>query len=132
MITRSNPTVGYLDPRVFEEAGFTQTISATSGRTVYLSGIAPLAGDFELVADDMAGQLGFVLDILERCLQAEQLTWANLVALTIYVTDVDSYVANSEQVKKRFGETRPTSTLVGVSRLAHPRQMVEITATAAA
>jgi enamine deaminase RidA (YjgF/YER057c/UK114 family) len=133
MIVRSDPPVGYLSPEMFEESGFTQTISA--GSTTYLSGIAPLtasAGGLQAVSPgNMADQITFVLDVLERCLEQEQLGLANVVATTIYVTDIEAYMASAPLLKKRFGDAPPTSTLVEVRRLAHPEQLVEITATAA-
>jgi enamine deaminase RidA (YjgF/YER057c/UK114 family) len=40
-------------------------------------------------------------------------------------------MASAEIFAKRFGAAPPSSTWVGVTELAHPDQLVEITATAA-
>jgi 2-iminobutanoate/2-iminopropanoate deaminase len=133
-IVRSNPPVGYLDDDVFETLAFTQVIRAD--RTVYLSGIAPLMGpvaDLQIVAPgDMAGQIGFVLDVLERCLGHEGLGWEELVAVTVYVTDIEALAAEGSMIAQRFGAFTPTSTWVEVRKLIHPEQLIEITGIAVA
>ncbi len=132
MITRSNPDVGYMDVSAFEALGFSQVVRADS--TVYVSGIAPFKGsppEFEVVGvGSMAEQVTFVLDVLERCLASESLTLANLVAVTVYATDVGALMAAAPLLSGRFSAAPPTSTWVGVTELAHPQQLVEITAVA--
>jgi hypothetical protein len=72
----------------------------------------------------------FCLDVLERCLESEKQTLDNLVAVTVYATAMPALVATAEIFAKRFGAAPPSSTWVGVTELAHPDQLVEITATA--
>jgi enamine deaminase RidA (YjgF/YER057c/UK114 family) len=132
MITRTNPDVGYLDQEVFEALGFTQVIRADN--TVYLSGIAPLTGKpdgLQIVGSgDLAEQVTFVLDVLERCLASEGLTFEHMVAVTVYVTDIDALVAEAPLFTKRYGAHTPTSTWVEIAKLVHPEQQIEITAIA--
>lgn len=128
MITRSNPAVGYMAEDVFKTNAFTQTIRA--GNTLYLSGIAPLKGDLnslELVGEgSMKLQTEWVLEILKRCLAAEDATLRNWVAQTVYVTDIAESIKTMAIFNRFFGEHTPTSTLVEVKRLFHPQQMIEI------
>lgn len=131
MITRSNPEAGYLDGSVFATLGFAQVVRA--GGTVYLSGIAPFTGGlpFTVVGvGSMDEQVSFELDVLERCLDSEGLTLDNLVAVTVYATDMDALAGAAPLLAKRFGAAPPTSTWVGTTGLAHPDQLVEITAVA--
>lgn len=132
MITRNNPDVGYIDDSAFAMLGFSQVVRASG--TVYYSGIAPFTGappDFNVVGTgSMEEQLLFIFDILERCLDSENQTMADLVAVTIYATDVPAMLSCADILAKKFGAAPPTSTLVGVTALAHPDQLVEITATA--
>lgn len=134
VITRSNPSVGYMDDSTFELLGFSQVVRA--GDTVYLSGIAPFLGgppEFTVVGvGSMQEQVEFILGVLARCLESEGLTADNLVAVTVYATDVSALMECSETLAKFFGSAPPTSTWVGVTELAHPNQLVEITATAVA
>jgi enamine deaminase RidA (YjgF/YER057c/UK114 family) len=132
VITRNNPEIGYMDESTFALLGFSQVVRADN--TVYFSGIAPFTGappEFTVIGTgSMEAQVLFCLDILERCLQSEQQTLDNLVAVTVYATDMPALMATAESFAKRFGAAPPSSTWVGVTELAHPDQLVEITATA--
>jgi enamine deaminase RidA (YjgF/YER057c/UK114 family) len=59
----------------------------------------------------------------------------NVVRLDLYVTDVDRFFAEGAQaVEERVGAAgiQPSSTLLGVTRLAIPDLLIEIEATATA
>ncbi len=134
MITRTNPPeVGYVDESTFTMlGGFSQVVRAD--RTVYYSGIAPFVGappDFTVVGTgSMEEQVVFCMDVLERCMASEGQSLDGLVAVTVYATDMPALMATAEIFAKRFGGAAPpASTWVGVTELAHPDQLVEITAT---
>ncbi|WP_099024690.1 RidA family protein [Mycolicibacterium palauense] len=131
-ISYSNPDVGYLDQTAFKNLGFTQNVWADD--TLYLSGIAPFTGgDPEFVVHgigSMKEQTVFILDVLKKLLEAEDLTYANLVALTIYATSAKEYFEVVPLIVEAFGDQAPSQTLVGVTELAHPEQRIEITAIA--
>ena len=132
MITRTNPDVGYVDESTFASLGFSQVVRAND--TVYYSGIAPFTGappEFNVIGTgSMEQQVLFLMDILERCLDSESQTLENLVAVTVYATDVPALMATAEIFAKKFGVAPPASTWLGVTALAHPDQLVELTATA--
>jgi len=132
LITRTNPDVGYVDESTFASLGFSQVVRAND--TVYYSGIAPFIGappEFNVIGTgSMEQQVLFVMDILERCLESESQTLENLVAVTVYATDVPALMATAEIFAKKFGVAPPASTWLGVTALAHPDQLVELTATA--
>jgi enamine deaminase RidA (YjgF/YER057c/UK114 family) len=132
MITRNNPDVGYMDESTFALLGFSQVVRADN--TVYYSGIAPFTGappEFTVIGTgSMEDQVLFCLDILERCLESEGQTLANLVAVVVYATDMPALMATADIFAKRFGDAPPSSTWLGTTALAHPDQLVEITATA--
>jgi enamine deaminase RidA (YjgF/YER057c/UK114 family) len=132
VITRNNPDVGYMDESTFALLGFSQVVRADN--TVYYSGIAPFTGappEFTVIGmGSMEEQVLFCLDVLERCLESEKQTLDNLVAVTVYATEMPALMATAEIFAKRFGAAPPSSTWVGVTELAHPDQLVEITATA--
>lgn len=132
MITRNNPDVGYMDESTFALLGFSQVVRAKD--TVYYSGIAPFTGappEFNVISvGSMEEQVLFELDVLERCLESENQTLENIVAITVYATDMPGLMACAEIFAKRFGGAPPSSTWLGTTALAHPDQLVEITATA--
>jgi enamine deaminase RidA (YjgF/YER057c/UK114 family) len=81
---------------------------------------------------DLAAQVTLALDNIEAVLQDGGMTLADVVRLNVFTTDVDAMMGAWPALAERFGAAgiRPTSTLVGVTRLAFPELMVEIEATA--
>jgi len=128
-IKRSNPDVGYLAEDVFTGYAFTQTIRA--GNLLYLSGIAPLRGsraNVELVGPgDIRAQVGFCLEILQRCLSVEGASLEQWVAHTVYGTDMQELHKAADIFVEVFGKYPPTSTWVEIKGLFVPGQMIEIT-----
>jgi enamine deaminase RidA (YjgF/YER057c/UK114 family) len=117
-----------MDDEVFTTNAFTQTIKA--GNTLYLSGIAPLRGglqNLEVVGGgDLRAQVAFILEIMKRCLAAEGATFRNLVAVTVYTTNITELTKLADLFRLVYGDYAPTSTWVEVKALFHPRQMIEI------
>jgi enamine deaminase RidA (YjgF/YER057c/UK114 family) len=58
-------------------------------------------------------------------------SFADVVRVTVYLTDVGDRTRINPVRQELFGETRPASTLIEVSRLAVPGAMVEIECVAA-
>jgi enamine deaminase RidA (YjgF/YER057c/UK114 family) len=81
---------------------------------------------------DMAAQLGLALDNLEAVLTQAGMTFANVVRLNVYTTDIDAFFASYGALVERAAGNTPASTLLGVARLAFPELMVELEATAMA
>ncbi len=104
-------------------------------RTLYCSGQA--ANDERgaaVMAGDMRGQIGLALDNLEAVLGEAGFTLADIVRLSIFTTDVDSFLENYDAFTGRLadGGCRYAGSLIGVQRLAFPEMLVEIEATAVA
>jgi enamine deaminase RidA (YjgF/YER057c/UK114 family) len=104
-------------------------------RTLYCSGQAAMSPDgAPQHAGDMAAQLALSVDNLEAVLGAAGMSLANLVRLTVYTTDVDRLFEHYGVLASRLGAVgvAPTTTLLGVTRLALPGLMVELEGTAVA
>lgn len=82
---------------------------------------------------EMRGQVGLALTNVEAVLAAAGMGLGDVTAITIYATDVDAALQNFDLLGQRFGPVgaAPPMTLVGVTRLAVPGLMIEITVTAA-
>lgn len=110
--------------------GFNQGEVVTgASRTLYLSGQTAMDADGRPVHDgDVAAQLTRSLDNVEAVLHAAGMTLANLVRLNVYTTDVDALFPHYGLLAARLGAAgvAPTTTMLGVSRLAVPGQMVEL------
>ncbi|GAA1091831.1 RidA family protein [Nocardiopsis composta] len=118
------------------EMGFNQgEIVSGHTRTLYCSGQTATGGDGgPLHAGDMAAQLALSADNLEAVLGKAGMSLANLVRLNVYTTDVDLLFRNYGVLASRLGAARvaPTTTMLGVARLALPELMVELEGTAVA
>jgi enamine deaminase RidA (YjgF/YER057c/UK114 family) len=102
-------------------------------RTLYCSGQSAMSGDGEPQhAGDLAAQLTLCLDNLEAVLGAARMSLANLVRLNVHTTDVDGLFQHYGILAARLGAAgvAPTTTMLGVTRLALPTLMVELEATA--
>lgn len=116
------------------EMGFNQgELVAGHTRTLYCSGQTAMSEDGRPQHDgDMAAQLALSLDNVEAVLGAAGMSLANLVRLNVYTTDVDLLFQHYGVLAARLGaaEAAPATTMLGVTRLAIPGQMVELEATA--
>jgi enamine deaminase RidA (YjgF/YER057c/UK114 family) len=114
--------------------GFNQAeLVENAGRLLVLSGQGPAAADgTPQHAGDLPAQVSLCLDNIETVLTEAGMTLRNVVRINVFTTDVDAMMGSWGELAKRFASAgvQPTSTLVGVTRLAFPEMMVEIEATA--
>ncbi|OZD01121.1 enamine deaminase RidA [Rhodococcus sp. 06-235-1A] len=102
-------------------------------RTLYCSGQTATNGDGAPVHEgDMEAQLTLSLDNLDAVLAGAEMTISNVVRLGVYTTDVELLFQHYGVLMARLGAAgvAPTMTMLGVSRLAIPGQMIEIDAIA--
>ncbi|GAA2792061.1 RidA family protein [Kitasatospora sp. CM 4170] len=118
------------------EMGFNQgELVSGHTRTLYCSGQTAMGGDGTPRHNgDMAAQLALSLDNLEAVLGRAGMSLANLVRLNVYTTDVDLLFPHYGVLASRLGAAgvAPATTMLGVTRLAVPGQLVELEGTAVA
>ena len=115
-----------------DRLGFSQAWTVTGGQTiVFLSGQVPISPDGQVVGEgDFAAQarqsLANLRDVLAQC----GASFADVVKLTLYLTDMTK-LPEFRAVKAEFiSGPQPASTAVGVAALALPGLMIEVEATA--
>jgi enamine deaminase RidA (YjgF/YER057c/UK114 family) len=114
--------------------GFSQAVRVTGARELLVcSGQTALGPDGSLApSSDMGDQVRVALDNVVAVLAAVGMSPADIVKTTIYTTDVDATTAViGPEAQHVLGSSLPSSTLVGVTRLAFPELKVEIEVTAA-
>ncbi len=105
--------------------------AVVSGDALYVSGIVPVDASGALVGcDDVEAQARQVFAIMQSVLAAAGATAADVVKVTVYLVDIDDRPLINPVRQEFFGDTRPASTLVEVSRLAVPGARLEIEAIA--
>jgi enamine deaminase RidA (YjgF/YER057c/UK114 family) len=118
------------------ELGYNQgEIVSGPTRTLYCSGQAAMSGDGRpMHGGDLAAQLALSIDNLEAVLGEAGMCLANLVRLNVYTTDVDGLIPHYGVLAARLGAAgvAPTTTMLGVGRLAVPDLLVELEGTAVA
>lgn len=118
------------------EMGFNQgELVSGHTRTLYCSGQTAMGDDGTPRHDgDMAAQVALSIDNLEAVLGVAGMSLADVVRLNVYTTDVDLLFQHYGVLASRLGAARvaPATTMLGVTRLAVPGQLVELEATAVA
>jgi 2-iminobutanoate/2-iminopropanoate deaminase len=128
--------VGNQARREFRVAGLAPPISHYTdavmfGDLLFVSGCAPVDEDLNIVgAGDSVAQMRQVLDNMSRVLKAAGMTLADVLKVTVYMTNIDDRSAINTVRQEYFGDARPASTPVEVSRLAIPGMQVEMDAIA--
>ncbi len=97
---------------------------------IFLSGQIHLDSDGQLLQADPATQTKQVLENLGRVLDQAELSFANVVKVTIYLTDMSIYGVVNEVYTTYFQEPFPAREVVGVQSLPLGAS-VEISAIAA-
>ncbi len=97
------------------------------GDLVFVSGIVARGEHGELIGgDDPAAQTREIFRKMERVLKAIGAGFADVLKVTVLLTDVNDREKINPIRQEYFGAARPASTLVQISRLALPGARVEI------
>ncbi len=105
-----------------------------AARLIFTAGACPLDAAGNVVAPgDVAGQAEQVMQNLEAALRAAGSELGDVVKTAVYVATQDraDLVTAWEVVRRHFGDHDPPGTLVGVTVLGWPDQLVEVEAVAA-
>ncbi|MCP2164474.1 RidA family protein [Goodfellowiella coeruleoviolacea] len=121
-------TVDVFNHDVPAESDFGYSQAIRSGELIHVSGQLAFdeAGEFRH-AGDFAAQLAQTHANMDKVLDHYGATRNQVVAQTLYVVDLGRHAAATAEGNLRyFGDHRPTSTVVGVTELTLPGQVVEI------
>ena len=130
-IVRINP------PELGTPPGYSQVVDVSAGRIIFIAGQTAVDSDGNVVGKrDFAAQAALVFRNLGVALQASGCTAANLVKLTVFLTDMDNLAPYREARNRYFASVTPPAapavTLVEVSKLYGADFLIEIEAIAAA
>jgi 2-iminobutanoate/2-iminopropanoate deaminase len=107
------------------------TDAVRAGDLLFISGLVGVDDRGALVGgDDVAAQARQVFENMRVVLDHAGCRFEDVVKVTVYLTDVDDRPKINPVRREVFGDARPASTLVEVSRLAVPGAKVEIEAVA--
>ena len=109
-------------------SGFSYGALAASGRTLHIAGMTGTRGDGSL-PDTLVEQFAVACQGVARVISEGGGDPTDLVAVTIYTTDIEGYRSELGQLghayREVFGRHYPPMALIGVSRLFDPDALVE-------
>ncbi|MCS6827723.1 MAG: RidA family protein [Caldilinea sp.] len=113
------------EPRI----GFSRAVRA--GSHVFVSGTAPIAPDGSTAArGDPAGQARRCFEIIQAALEQAGASLTHVVRTRIFLTHIEDWELVGRVHGEFFGDVRPASTVVEVSRFIDPDWLVEVEADA--
>ncbi|MER5553621.1 RidA family protein [Streptomyces sp. NPDC002793] len=121
-------TIDVFNHDVPAESDFGYSQAIKSGDLIHVSGQLSLdeAGEF-LHADDFAAQAEQTYANTDKVLDHYGATRNQVVSQTLYVVNLrQNAAATAEGNREYFGDHRPVSTVLGVTELTFPGQVVEI------
>lgn len=100
---------------------------------LFVSGVVPVDGEGRLVGDgDVVAQARQVFTNLGAVLAAAGSDFSDVAKVTVYLVDIADRPRINPVRQEVFGEVRPASTLIEVSRLAVEGARLEVEAVAEA
>ena len=131
LIRRTNP------PELGTPPGYSQIVEISAGPVVFIAGQTAVDREGNVVGrNDFTAQAEQVFRNLAIALTASGCTAANLVKLTVFLTDMGNLGSYREARNRFFASVAPPAapavTLVEVSKLYGPDFMIEIEAIAVA
>ena len=101
------------------------------GDLLFVSGCVPTDADGNVVGgDDVAAQARKTLENIGVILERAGASFGDVAKVTVFLTDIDDRPKINPVRQEIFGDAKPASTLIEVSRLAIPGIKIEIEAVA--
>ncbi len=109
--------------------GFSRAVRV--GDLVFVSGTVAWGPDGKLVGKgNVYAQAAQTIKNIEAYLQQAGASLKDVVRTRIYLTDMSRWQEVARAHREAFGDVRPASSLLEISRLAEPEMLVEIEAVA--
>jgi enamine deaminase RidA (YjgF/YER057c/UK114 family) len=137
MTSEPTPSIRRINPpELGTPPGYSQIVEVSAKRIIFIAGQTALdSGDNVVGKGDFAAQATQVFANLTCALEASGCTAANLVKLTVFLTDMKNLAAYREARNRFFASITPPAapavTLVEVSKLYGPDFLIEIEGIAA-
>ena len=120
---------GWPQPR-----GYSNGVSAKSGRTIYVAGLIGWNKHEEFESDKLTDQFRKTLENIIAVLAQDNAGPEHIVRMTWYITDKQEYLSNLKEIgaiyREVIGKNFPAMACVEVSALMENRAKIEIEATA--
>jgi 2-iminobutanoate/2-iminopropanoate deaminase len=117
----------YIKRPTAQARAYSQAVITEGGRIVWLAGeVAAEDSSGNSLAGDFDGQVREVFARLNRTLDEAGGSLADMVTMTVFITDARYGDRFTELRKETFGDNFPASALITVAGLARPEMLVEV------
>jgi enamine deaminase RidA (YjgF/YER057c/UK114 family) len=117
----------YLKREAAQARAYSQAVVTEGGRTIWLAGqVGGTDASGKSLTGDFDGQVRAVFERLGQTLAEAGGSLADMVTMTVFITDA-RYGDRFTQLRKEiFGDDFPASALITVAGLARPELLVEV------
>src|SRR5438046_8301903 len=117
----------YLKNERAQARGYSQAVVTEGGRTIWLAGqVAAEDSSGRSLAADFDGQVREVFARLGHTLEEAGGRLADMVTMTVFITDARLGDRFTQLRREIFGDNYPASALITVAGLARPEMLVEV------
>ena len=123
----ASPRSAYIKRDTAQARAYSQAVITEGGRIVWLAGqVGAADASAKSLAGDFEGQVREIFSRLGQTIEEAGGTLADMVTMTVFITDA-RYGDRFTQLRKEiFGDNFPASALITVTGLARPEMLVEI------
>ena len=115
------------DNPVEKSRGYMPGVSVNPSRLLFTAGLTGRNPDGTIVPGGMAAQTQRTMERLQAILQRAEAGFSQTIKQLLYITDMEAHATSGRAVRAAFySGARPTSTALGVRRLADPAMLIEI------
>jgi enamine deaminase RidA (YjgF/YER057c/UK114 family) len=112
---------------VEKRRGYMPGVSVAPDRILFTAGMTGRQPDGTIIPGGMAAQTRRTMERLQAILQHAGADFSQVMKQLLFITDMEAHATHGRAVRAEFfGEARPTSTALGVQRLADPAMLIEI------
>ena len=123
----------YVTGEQMQRRSYSRAVIVEGGRTIWLAGqTASEDGAGRSLVGDFDGQTREIFVRLGRTLEEAGARLADMVTMTVFITDARHGTRLTELRREVFGDNFPASALITVAGLARPELLVEIQGVAVA
>jgi enamine deaminase RidA (YjgF/YER057c/UK114 family) len=117
----------YIKREAAQARAYSQAVITEGGKTVWLAGqVGAADASGRSIAGDFDGQVREVFSRLNHTLEEAGGSLADMVRMTVFITDARYGDRFTELRKEIFGDNFPASALITVVSLARPEMLVEV------
>jgi enamine deaminase RidA (YjgF/YER057c/UK114 family) len=125
--TGESPLKRYIKRQTAQARAYSQAVITEGGRTVWLAGQVGAADrSGNSLAGDFDSQVREVFARLSQTLEEAGGNLADMVTMTVFITDARHGDRFTQLRKEIFGDNFPASALITVAGLARPEMLVEV------